>query len=60
MPLVGDGKSKVVPHGELRSIGFWRIQFSRCVFLLVMRPSRIYLDPNNIRDLPFGHLRAFR
>jgi Protein of unknown function (DUF1488) len=65
MPLISEGRSKAIPHSELRAVGFWMtVKGSNPV-----QPVRVFvsyealadLDPSNIRDLAaaFDHFDRF-
>jgi hypothetical protein len=65
MPLIREGRSKAIPHSELRAVGFWMtVKGSNPV-----QPVRVFvsyealadLDPSNIRDLAaaFDHFDRF-
>ena len=65
MPLISEGRSKPIPHSELRAVGFWMtVEGSNPV-----QPVRVFvsyealadLDPSNIRDLAaaFDHFDRF-
>jgi Protein of unknown function (DUF1488) len=66
MPLISEGRSKAIPHSELRAVGFWMtVKGSNPV-----QPVRVFvsyealadLDPSNIRDLAsaFERFERFR
>jgi Protein of unknown function (DUF1488) len=55
MPVVSDGKSKPLPHSNLRSIGFWMSVQGRTpdqpVRVIVSYEALSQLDPANVGDL---------
>ena len=66
MPLIIEGKTKAIAHGELKAIGFWMTVTGtnpvQPVRVFISYAALADLDPGNIRDLAaaFEHFDKFR